>query len=140
ERVATALAQHEANRANAAGADGPAGAGASGPAEAAGLAGGVAGGNVAPEVRGCTYKSFLNCNPYTFSGTKGVVRLSRWFEKLELVFQSNCVDENRVKFSTFTLQGRALTWWNGYVQTMGINSASLTAWTELKEMMTVEYH
>ncbi|GKA72293.1 hypothetical protein Tco_0778509, partial [Tanacetum coccineum] len=74
ERVATSLAQHEENRANAAGAGaaGPARAGASGPAKAAGPAGGVAGGNVTPDVRGCTYKRFLNCNPYTFSGTEGV--------------------------------------------------------------------
>ncbi|GJX48746.1 hypothetical protein Tco_0273936 [Tanacetum coccineum] len=45
-------------------------------AEAAGAgaarpAGGVIRGNTAPDVRGCTYKNFLNCNPHTFSGTEG---------------------------------------------------------------------
>ncbi|GKD16933.1 putative reverse transcriptase domain-containing protein [Tanacetum coccineum] len=34
---------------------------------------------------------------------------------------------------------RALTWWNGYVQTMGIDAAYLTPWTKLKEIMTAEY-
>ncbi|GJV48790.1 hypothetical protein Tco_1439002 [Tanacetum coccineum] len=34
----------------------------------------------------CTYKVFLNCKPFSFKGTKGVVVLSQWFEKMELVF------------------------------------------------------
>ncbi|GKG26336.1 hypothetical protein Tco_0399482, partial [Tanacetum coccineum] len=51
--------------------------------------------------RECTYKDFLNCKPLTFKGTKGVVVLSQWFEKMELVFHiSNCAMENQVKFAT----------------------------------------
>ncbi|GJX33593.1 hypothetical protein Tco_0243448 [Tanacetum coccineum] len=116
DHVAKAIAQHEANRATAAE------AGVVGPAGVAGPARGVEGGNVASEVYGCTYKSFLNCNPHTFSVIKDVVGLSIWFDKLELVFRiSGCANENRVKLSTYTLQGRALTWWNGYFQTMGID-------------------
>ncbi|GJT61353.1 hypothetical protein Tco_1004886 [Tanacetum coccineum] len=46
-----------------------------------GVGAGNAGGIVAPEGRGCSYKTFLNCKPYSFNGTKGVVGLSRWFEK-----------------------------------------------------------
>nr|GEY16722.1 reverse transcriptase domain-containing protein [Tanacetum cinerariifolium] len=127
ERVAIALAQHEANRVNVA------------RARATRPARGVAGGNAAPEVHGCTYQSFLNYNPHTFSETEGAVGFSRWFEKLESVFQiSNCADENRVKFATCTLQGRILTWWNGYVQTVGIDAASPTPYIELEEMMTVD--
>ncbi|GKC83228.1 putative reverse transcriptase domain-containing protein [Tanacetum coccineum] len=53
---------------------------------------------------------------------------------------SGCANENKVKFSTCTLQGRALTWCNGYVQTMGFDAAYLTPWTKLKEMMTAEYY
>nr|GEV03080.1 hypothetical protein [Tanacetum cinerariifolium] len=54
-------------------------------------------GNVAHDVRGCWYKTFLYCNPHTFSGTKGAVGLSRWFKKLESVFRSsNCANEDRV--------------------------------------------
>ncbi|GJZ17028.1 putative reverse transcriptase domain-containing protein [Tanacetum coccineum] len=123
ERMATALAQHEEHKANAAGAEatrlaragvvGPAGAGAAGPARA------VVGGNGAHEVCGCNYKSFLNWNPHTFSGNKGAVGLSRWFEKLESVFRiSGCAKENK---------------------TMGFDAAYLTPWTKLKEMMTAEY-
>ncbi|GJT65562.1 putative reverse transcriptase domain-containing protein, partial [Tanacetum coccineum] len=33
--------------------------------------------------RECTFQNFLKCKPHNFSGTKGVVRLTRWFEKME---------------------------------------------------------
>nr|GEX12636.1 hypothetical protein [Tanacetum cinerariifolium] len=41
--------------------------------------------------RECTYKDFLNCKPFTFKGTEGVVVLTQWFEKMESIFHiSNC--------------------------------------------------
>ncbi|GJU53074.1 ribonuclease H-like domain-containing protein [Tanacetum coccineum] len=118
---------HEENRANAAGAARPAGAraraarltgaGVARPigarAGTAGPVGGVARGNVAPEIHKYTYKSFLKYNLYTLSGIEGKVGLSRWFEKLELVFCiSGCADESIVKVATYILQGRALTCYN----------------------------
>ncbi|GKC63574.1 putative reverse transcriptase domain-containing protein [Tanacetum coccineum] len=46
--------------------------------------------------RECTYKDFLNCKPFTYKGTEGVVVLSQWFEKMESVFHiSNCAMENQ---------------------------------------------
>ncbi|GJV57049.1 RNA-directed DNA polymerase, eukaryota [Tanacetum coccineum] len=43
-----------------------------------------------------------------------------WFERMETVFHiSNCTMENQIKFSTCTLLGSALTWWNAYVRTVG---------------------
>ncbi|GKG03925.1 hypothetical protein Tco_0314312, partial [Tanacetum coccineum] len=69
-------------------------------------------------LREYTYKDFLNCKPLTFKGTKGVVVLSQWFEKMESVFYiSNCTVENQVKFSTCTFLGNALTWWNSHMKT-----------------------
>ncbi|GKB47367.1 putative reverse transcriptase domain-containing protein [Tanacetum coccineum] len=35
----------------------------------------------APVTKACTYKDVLNCQPYNFSGTEGVISLARWFEK-----------------------------------------------------------
>ncbi|GJX34362.1 putative reverse transcriptase domain-containing protein [Tanacetum coccineum] len=35
--------------------------------------------------RECTYQDFLKCQPLSFNGTEGVVRLTRWFEKMETV-------------------------------------------------------
>ncbi|GKB54463.1 putative reverse transcriptase domain-containing protein [Tanacetum coccineum] len=40
--------------------------------------------------------------------------------KMETVFRiSNCSVENQIKFSTYTLLGNALTWWNFHVRTVG---------------------
>nr|GEW27239.1 hypothetical protein [Tanacetum cinerariifolium] len=36
--------------------------------------------------RECTYHEFLKCQPISFNGTKGVVRLTCWFEKMETAF------------------------------------------------------
>ncbi|GJS11021.1 putative reverse transcriptase domain-containing protein [Tanacetum coccineum] len=42
---------------------------------------------------------------------RGVVGLTRWFEKMESVFSiSNCTAASQVKFATCTLQDDALTW------------------------------
>ncbi|GKB26581.1 hypothetical protein Tco_0865982 [Tanacetum coccineum] len=102
--VAKAIAEYERNRTN------PENAGGSGPANAGGV--------VAPDVHGCSYKTFRNCQPHSFNGTEGVVGLTRWFEKMEQVFEiSKCVEEDKVKFAACTFEGRALTWWNGNVHT-----------------------
>ncbi|GJV79286.1 reverse transcriptase domain-containing protein [Tanacetum coccineum] len=36
--------------------------------------------------RECNYSDFLKCQPLNFKGTKGVVGLTQWFEKMESVF------------------------------------------------------
>ncbi|GJW58420.1 putative reverse transcriptase domain-containing protein [Tanacetum coccineum] len=37
--------------------------------------------------RECTYPDFMKCQPLNFKGTKGVVELIQWFEKMEFVFK-----------------------------------------------------
>ncbi|GJS28207.1 hypothetical protein Tco_0488827 [Tanacetum coccineum] len=62
----------------------------------------------------CFYTEFMKCQLLNFKGTKGVVGLTQWIEKMELVSNiSGCAIENQVKFATCTLLGAALTWWNG---------------------------
>ncbi|GJW06134.1 putative reverse transcriptase domain-containing protein [Tanacetum coccineum] len=73
-------------------------------------------------------------------GTEGAVGLCQWFEKLESVFRiSDCKERDKVKFATATLQGRALTWWNGRIASMGIDAANGTPWTEVRKWMTEEF-
>ncbi|GJV85794.1 putative reverse transcriptase domain-containing protein [Tanacetum coccineum] len=38
-----------------------------------------------------------------------------------------------------TFEGRALTWWNGNVQTLGLANANQIPWSNVKAMMTTEY-
>ncbi|GJU52730.1 putative reverse transcriptase domain-containing protein [Tanacetum coccineum] len=45
---------------------------------------GNAGGTV--NVQGCSHKTFMNGKPHPFNGTKGVVGLRRWIEKVEQVY------------------------------------------------------
>ncbi|GKD12620.1 putative reverse transcriptase domain-containing protein [Tanacetum coccineum] len=74
----------------------------------------------APPARECTYPDFMKYKPLYFKGTEGVVELTQWFERIETVFCiSNCSVENQIKFSTCTLLGSALTWWNSHVKTVG---------------------
>ncbi|GJW39635.1 putative reverse transcriptase domain-containing protein [Tanacetum coccineum] len=50
-----------------------------------------------------------------------------------------CVEEDKVMFDASTFEGRALTWWNGNVHTLGLVNANRIPWTEFKSMMTTEY-
>ncbi|GKF60630.1 hypothetical protein Tco_0177416, partial [Tanacetum coccineum] len=46
--------------------------------------------------RECTYQDFMKCQPLNFKGTEGVVRLIRWFEKMEIVFHiNNCPEKSQ---------------------------------------------
>nr|GEU35410.1 putative reverse transcriptase domain-containing protein [Tanacetum cinerariifolium] len=75
-----------------------------------------------------------------FHGTEGAVRLVRWFKKIKNTFEiSECAEGKKVKFATSTLHGRALTWWNSQVVTLGHEVANERPWTEVKQMMTDEF-
>ncbi|GJX71823.1 hypothetical protein Tco_0308994 [Tanacetum coccineum] len=90
--------------------------------------------------RECTYQDFLKCQPLNFNGTEGVVRLTRWFKKMETVFHiSNCPEKYQVKYATCTLLNSALTWWNSHKRTIGIEAAYAMSWVELIKLMTEVY-
>ncbi|GJT72794.1 putative reverse transcriptase domain-containing protein, partial [Tanacetum coccineum] len=50
-----------------------------------------------------------------------------------------CAEDDKVKFAVCTFEGRALTWWNGNVQTLGLANANQIPWSNIKDMMTTEY-
>ncbi|GJX97111.1 putative reverse transcriptase domain-containing protein [Tanacetum coccineum] len=86
--------------------------------------------------RPCFYADFMKGQPLNFKGTKGVVGLTRWIEKMESDFNiSGCAIENQVKFATCTLLGVALTWWNGQIRTLGPEAYAMT-WEVLQKKMT----
>nr|GEY40239.1 putative reverse transcriptase domain-containing protein [Tanacetum cinerariifolium] len=116
DQVTTSMAEFVANmnhgtdgaKAGGAGADGAGAGGAGADGAGAGDAGagsvGVGGARpVAPEISGCTYITFMKCEPHPFKGTEGAIGLCR-----------------------------ALTWWNGRIASMGIDAANGTSWTKLK--------
>ncbi|GJY35087.1 reverse transcriptase domain-containing protein [Tanacetum coccineum] len=94
-----------------------------------------------PVAKRGNYKEFISCQPFYFNGTEGAVDLIRWFEQTESVFsRSNCTEENKVAFATGTLTDDALSWWNAYVQPIGIEQVNRITWTELKRLMTNKYY
>ncbi|GJV64713.1 putative reverse transcriptase domain-containing protein [Tanacetum coccineum] len=96
-------------------------------------------GGFMPVARECTFQDFLKCKPHNFSGTEGVVGLTRWFEKMETVFNiSNCPPKYQVKYATCTLQDSALTWWNSHKRTIGVEAAYAMNWVELMRMVLDE--
>ncbi|GJT61990.1 putative reverse transcriptase domain-containing protein [Tanacetum coccineum] len=100
-QVAKVIAGYERNKTNPENARGAGGAGESRPENTRGVN--------APKVLGCSYKTFLNCKPRSFSGTEGIV-----------------------KFAACTQEGRALMWWNGNVHTLGLSNAKRIPWSDLK--------
>ncbi|GKD12119.1 hypothetical protein Tco_1196526, partial [Tanacetum coccineum] len=90
--------------------------------------------------RECTYQDFLKCQPLNFNGTKGVVGLTRWFEKIETVFHiNNCPKKYQVKYASCTLLNSALTWWNSHKRTIEVEATYAISWAELMKMMTEVY-
>nr|GFA13155.1 putative reverse transcriptase domain-containing protein [Tanacetum cinerariifolium] len=69
--------------------------GASG-SRGASSSGGAGAGPTVPKLTGCTYATFIKCDPLSFNRTKGAVGLCQLFEKLESVFQiSECKEKDR---------------------------------------------
>ncbi|GJY68414.1 putative reverse transcriptase domain-containing protein [Tanacetum coccineum] len=90
--------------------------------------------------RVCSYTDFMKCQPLNFKGTEGVVGLSQWLEKMESVFHiSGCAIDNQVKFTTCTLVGDALTWWNSHARTLGHDAAYAMTCGTLKKKLTDKY-
>ncbi|XP_071699894.1 uncharacterized protein [Rutidosis leptorrhynchoides] len=88
----------------------------------------------------CTYKTFLSCEPHSFNGTEGPVGLTRWFEKVESVFRfSGCRETDKMKFASSKLSDSALTWWNTYANSVGMDQVFETSWEDLKRRMIAEY-
>nr|GEW19340.1 reverse transcriptase domain-containing protein [Tanacetum cinerariifolium] len=65
---------------------------------------------------GCSYTEFLACNPKDYDGKGGAIVYTRWTKKMESVHDmSGCGDNQKVKYTTSSLIGKALTWWNDLV-------------------------
>ncbi|GJY42010.1 hypothetical protein Tco_0429280 [Tanacetum coccineum] len=62
-----------------------------------------------PVARVYTYQNFVKCQPLNFKGTKGVVGLTRWFEKIETMFHiSNCPEVTVGVDAAFAMKWRDL--------------------------------
>ncbi|GJX14382.1 putative reverse transcriptase domain-containing protein [Tanacetum coccineum] len=89
---------------------------------------------------GCSYKEFLACNPKEYDGKRGVVVLTCWIEKIEYVHDmSGCSVDQKVKYTTGSFVGKALTWWNSQIRTLSREVAVSMSWNDFKFMMIQEF-
>ncbi|GJZ56781.1 reverse transcriptase domain-containing protein [Tanacetum coccineum] len=89
---------------------------------------------------GYSYKEFLACNPKKYDGNGGVVVLTRWIEKMESVQDmSGCSIDQKVKYTTGSFVGKALTWWNFHIRTLSREVAVSMSWNDFKFMMIEEF-
>ncbi|GJW97766.1 hypothetical protein Tco_0179574 [Tanacetum coccineum] len=76
-----------------------------------------------------------NRNPNV--NNRGVVGLTRWFEKMEKVFYtSNYPLRYQVKYASCTMMDNALTWWNSYKRTVRVDAAYTMTFQELTLLCT----
>ncbi|GJX43498.1 putative reverse transcriptase domain-containing protein [Tanacetum coccineum] len=67
------------------------------------------GGNGGNGNNGCTYKSFMSCNPKEYDRKGGAVVLTRWIERMETVIDnSGCAENQKVRYVTSSLVNKAL--------------------------------
>nr|GEZ17164.1 reverse transcriptase domain-containing protein [Tanacetum cinerariifolium] len=89
---------------------------------------------------GCSYKTFIACNPKEFDGKGGVVALTRWIENMESVFDNcGCITNQRVRYATSCFVNKALTWWNTQVQARGKEAAIGITWNDFKVLLVEEF-
>ncbi|GJZ83740.1 putative reverse transcriptase domain-containing protein [Tanacetum coccineum] len=82
------------------------------------------GGNGNGGNNGCTFKAFQSCNPKEYDGKGGAIVLTRWIEKMENVIDnSGCAENQKVRYAASSLVNKALTWWNTQVQARGREAA-----------------
>ncbi|GKE73427.1 putative reverse transcriptase domain-containing protein, partial [Tanacetum coccineum] len=89
---------------------------------------------------GCTYKGFMTCNPKEYDGNGGAIALTRWIEKMENVIDnSGCSENQKVKYATSSFVNKALTWWNTQVQARGREATIGVSWTDFKALLVEEF-
>ncbi|GKD36887.1 hypothetical protein Tco_1257094, partial [Tanacetum coccineum] len=75
--------------------------------------------------------------PLNFKGMEGVVGLTCWFKKMEIMFHiSYRPSRYQVKYASFTLLDSALTWWNSHKRKVGVDVAYAMTWKALIKLMT----
>ncbi|GJX63815.1 putative reverse transcriptase domain-containing protein [Tanacetum coccineum] len=70
----------------------------------------------------------------------GAIVLTRWIEKMENVIDnSGCAENQKVRYAASSLVNKALTWWNTQVQARGREAAMAMTWNDFKALMVEEF-
>ncbi|GJU30208.1 reverse transcriptase domain-containing protein [Tanacetum coccineum] len=103
-------------------------------------ANGTNGGNGGNSNNGCTYKSFMSCNPKEYDGKGGAIVLTCWIKRMETVIGNSGFAENqKVRYVASSLVNKALTWWNTQVQARGRKAKNAISWNDFKALLVEEF-
>ncbi|GKB87963.1 putative reverse transcriptase domain-containing protein [Tanacetum coccineum] len=71
---------------------------------------------------------------------RGRIALTQWIEKMENVIDnSRCAENQKVKYAASSFMNKALTWWNTQVQARGREAAIGMSWTDFKALLVEEF-
>ncbi|GJR85708.1 reverse transcriptase domain-containing protein [Tanacetum coccineum] len=75
-----------------------------------------------------------------FDGNEVCVGITRWIEKMENVIDnSGCAENQKVKYAASSFVNKALTWWNTQIQARGRETAIGMSWTDFKALLVEEF-
>nr|GEX81119.1 hypothetical protein [Tanacetum cinerariifolium] len=84
---------------------------------------------------------FLACNPKEYDDKEEAIVYTRWIEKMESVQDMNeCMDTQKVKYTTSSFVGKALTWWNSQIHTRGREAVVGMSWEDFKTLTREEFY
>ncbi|GJY10510.1 putative reverse transcriptase domain-containing protein [Tanacetum coccineum] len=85
-------------------------------------------------------QAFQSCNPKEYDGKGGAIVLTRWIEKMENVIDnSGCAENQKVRYAASSLVNKALTWWNTQIQARGRMATMAMTWNDFKALMVEEF-
>ncbi|GJW28339.1 reverse transcriptase domain-containing protein, partial [Tanacetum coccineum] len=89
----------------------------------------------------CSYKEFMACNPKNYDEKGGAIVYTYSIEKIESVQDmSGCGANQKVKYTAGSFIGKALTWWNTQVQTIGREASVGMTWEDFKGLMRKDFY
>ncbi|GKD69532.1 putative reverse transcriptase domain-containing protein, partial [Tanacetum coccineum] len=83
----------------------------------------------------------MACNLKEYDGKGGAITLTRRIEKIKNVIDnSGCTENQKVKYATSSFVNKALTWWNTQVQARGREATIGMSWTDFKALRIEEFY
>ncbi|XP_077251803.1 uncharacterized protein LOC143891031 [Tasmannia lanceolata] len=89
---------------------------------------------------GATLEQFIRQRPAAFSGTTDPLEAERWIHSIEKIFSViDCTSQQRVRLTTYRLDGDADQWWNLIRNTKTEEEMNAMCWNEFKRIFLEKY-
>ncbi|XP_022019290.1 uncharacterized protein LOC110919327 [Helianthus annuus] len=89
---------------------------------------------------GCSFKTFLTCNPPEFEGSTDPTESQRWIRGIQQAFDScDCDDAHKVVYAIRMLKGKALDWWDTVSAALGQEAVNNLTWAMFIERFNEDH-